>query len=188
MKADAAVQNTSARKLIISLVVLVTVCLVSLIIAGVTSLISLADRIHPIAGTIVFFIQIQMVARVARIYVQRPSPRELVRLYANVAGTAFVASGLESLDLGEMVAPLAVSVVPALKGGIPGLSGISALLVKCVSNGAANAFLTLRVGEVARRYCELTSRCPAELIRKSATAAAVQHLGRIVRENGALVV
>ena len=139
-------------------------------------------------GLIVLFTQIQMVGRIARIYVQRPSPRELVRLYANVAGTAFVASGLESLDLGEMVAPLAVSVVPALKGGIPGLSGISALLVKCVSNGAANAFLTLRVGEVARRYCELTSRCPAELIRKSATAAAVQHLGRIVRENGALVV
>ena len=271
---------------------LITVCLLSLIIAGVTSLISLAERIHPIAGTIVFwsvclaagffalycviayaklpaalvppeeesgpnydaylqalrvrlaanprtrskslataedienavghlsaeadsivrrtastvflstalmqngrldalillFTQIQMVGRVARIYVQRPSPRELMRLYANVAGTAFVASGLESLDLGEMVAPLATSMVPALKGGIPGLSGISALLVRCVSNGAANAFLTLRVGEVARRYCELTSRCPPELIRKSATAAAVQHLGRIVRENGALVV
>src|SRR3984893_6650495 len=271
---------------------MLTVCVVSVIIAGVTSLISLADRMHPVAGTIVFwavclaagffalycaiayarlpaalippeedfgpkhdaylqalrirlaanprtrdltlvtkeeidkavghlsaqadlvvrrtastvflstalmqngrldglivlFTQIQMVGRIARIYVQRPSPRELVRLYANVAGTAFVASGLESLDLGEMVAPLAVSVVPALKGGIPGLSGISALLVKCVSNGAANAFLTLRVGEVARRYCELTSRTSPELIRKSATAVAVQHLGRIVRENGALVV
>ena len=139
-------------------------------------------------GLIVLFTQIQMVARIARIYVQRPSPRELIRLYANVAGTAFVASGLESLDLGEMVAPLAVSVVPALKGGIPGLSGISALLVKCVSNGAANAFLTLRVGEVARGYCELTSRRSPEAIRRSATAAAVQHLGRIVRENGALVV
>ncbi len=278
--------------MIIILAVMITVCLVSLIVAGATSLISLADRIHPVAGTVVFwavcltagffalycaiayarlpaalvppeedsgpkhdvylqalrvrlaanprtrdlpvvtkeeieravatlsaqadlvvrrtastvflstalmqngrldglivlFTQIQMIGRIARIYVQRPSPRELTRLYANVAGTAFVASGLESLDLGEMVAPLAVSVVPALKGGIPGLSGISALLVKCVSNGAANAFLTLRVGEVARRYCELTSRCPAELIRKSATAAAVQHLGRIVRENGALVV
>jgi len=87
-----------------------------------------------------------------------------------------------------MVAPLAVSVVPALKSGIPGLSGISALLVKCVSNGAANAFLTLRVGEVARRYCELTSRHSPEAIRRFATAAAVQHLGRIVRENGALVV
>lgn len=278
--------------MIIVLAVIITVCLVSLIVAGATSLISLADRIHPIAGTVVFwtlclatgffalyftiayarlpaalvppeedsgpmhdaylqalrirlaanprtrdlplvtkeeieraiahlstqadsvvrrtasmvflstalmqngrldglivlFTQIQMVGRIAHIYVQRPSPRELVRLYANVASTAFVAGGLESLDLGEMVAPLAVSVVPALKGGIPGLSGISALLVKCVSNGAANAFLTLRVGEVARRYCELTSRCSPELIRKSATAAAVQHLGRIVRENGALVV
>ena len=278
--------------MIIILAVMITVCLVSLIVAGATSLISLADRIHPVAGTVVFwavcltagffalyctiayarlpaalvppeedsgpkhdaylqalrvrlaanprtrdlplvtreeieravghlsaqadlvvrrtastvflstalmqngrldglivlFTQIQMVGRIARIYVQRPSPRELMRLYANVVGTAFIASGLESLDVGEMVAPLAVSVVPALKGGIPGLSGISALLVKCVSNGAANAFLTLRVGEVARRYCELTSRCPAELIRKSATAAAVQHLGRIVRENGALVV
>jgi len=291
-KADVAVQNPNARKFIIILAALISVCVVSLVIAGVTSLMSLADRIHPIAGTIVFwsicaaagflalycgvayarlpaalvppeevsgpkhdaylqalrlrlaanprtrdmplatneeieaavgqlsveadsvvrrtastvflstalmqngrldgliilFTQIQMVGRIARIYVQRPSPRELVRLYANVAGTAFIASGLESLDLGEMVAPLAVSVVPALKGGIPGLSGISVLLVKCVSNGAANAFLTLRVGEVARRYCELTSRCPPELIRKSATAAAVQHLGRIVRENGALVV
>jgi hypothetical protein len=139
-------------------------------------------------GLVVLFTQIQMVGRIARIYDQRPSPRELVRLYANVAGTAFVASRLESLELGEMVAPLAVSIVPALKSGIPGMGGISALLVRCVSNGAANAFLTLRVGEVARRYCELTSRCPAEVIRKSATAAAVQHLGRIVRENGALVV
>jgi hypothetical protein len=285
-------QNFNARKIIIALVVLVTVCVLSLIVAGVTSLISLAERIHPLAGSIVFwtlilaagffalycviayaklpaalippeeefgpkhdaylealrvrlagnprtrgislsteaeienaigvlsaeadsvvrrtastvflstalmqngrldalillFTQIQMVGRVARIYVQRPSPRELIRLYLNVAGTAFISSGLESLDLGEMVAPLATSVVPALKGGIPGLSGISALLVKCVSNGAANAFLTLRVGEVARRYCELTSRTSPELIRKSATAAAVQHLGRIVRENGALVV
>jgi len=292
VKTAAAAPNSSARKIIVVLAVLITVCLLSLIIAGVTSLISLAERIHPIAGTIVFwsvclaagffalycviayaklpaalvppeeesgpkydaylqalrvrlaanprtrskslataedienavghlsaeadsivrrtastvflstalmqngrldalillFTQIQMVGRVARIYVQRPSPRELMRLYANVAGTAFVASGLESLDLGEMVAPLATSMVPALKGGIPGLSGISALLVRCVSNGAANAFLTLRVGEVARRYCELSSRCPPELIRKSATAAAVQHLGRIVRENGALVV
>jgi Domain of unknown function (DUF697) len=292
VRAAAEAQNSSTRRIVFVLAVTTTVCLVSLIIAGLASLISLADRIHPIAGTIVFwvvclvaglfalyyaiaytrlppalgppeedsgpkydaylqalrsrlaanprtrdlpvvtkeeiekaighlsaqadsvvrrtastvflstalmqngrldglivfFTQIQMVGRIARIYVQRPSPRELMRLYANVAGTAFVASGMESLDLGEMVAPLAVSVVPALKGGIPGLSGISALLVKCVSNGAANAFLTLRVGEVARRYCELTSRHSPEAIRRSATAAAVQHLGRIVRENGALVV
>src|SRR5215813_2618056 len=292
MSAHAADQDSGLRRIILVLLALGVVSMLSLIVAGATSLISLADRIHPIAGIIAFwgiclaagffalycaiayaqpppalappnetsgpkheaylqalrsrlannprtrelplgtsaeieaaiahlsqeadlvvrrtastvflstalmqngrldglivlFTQIQMVGRIARIYVQRPSPRELVRLYANVGGTAFVASGLESLDLGEMVAPLATSMVPALKSGIPGLGGISALLVKCVSTGAANAFLTLRVGEVARRYCELTSKCPPELIRKSATAAAVHHLGRIVRENGALVV
>jgi hypothetical protein len=292
MSAAAADQNSSVRKIVLVVVALGVVSMLSLIVAGATSLISLAERIHPVAGTIAFwsiclaagffalyclityarlpaalvppketsgprhdafwralrsrlatnprtrdlpldtpaeveaavarlskeadsvvrrtastvflstalmqngrldglivlFTQIQMVNGIARVYVQRPSPRELIRLYVNVAGTAFVASGLESLELGEMVAPLAVSVVPALKSGIPGMSGISALLVKCVSTGAANAFLTLRVGEVARRYCELTSRSSPEAIRKSATAAAVQHLGRIVRENGALVV
>src|SRR5438034_10460185 len=41
--------------MIIILAVMITVCLVSLIVAGATSLISLADRIHPIAGTIVFW-------------------------------------------------------------------------------------------------------------------------------------
>lgn len=282
--------------MIIGVVVLLTVCVVALVITGMTSLISLADRIHPVAGNVVFwtivlaaagaalyfaiaysrlpsalippqetsgpkheaymealrirltgnprtrgmsvvteeeiesalailsaeadsvvrrtastvflttalmqngrldalillFTQIQMVTRVARLYVQRPSPREMVRLYVNVASTAFISNSLESLDIGAMLAPFATSIVPAVKGDIanriPGLGGISALLVKCVSNGAANAFLTLRVGEVARSYCELTSRSSPELIRKSATAAAVQHLGRIVRENGALVV
>ena len=43
-------------------------------------------------GLIVLFTQIQMVGRIARIYVQRPSPRELLRLYANVGGTAFIAT------------------------------------------------------------------------------------------------
>src|SRR5437764_6031045 len=67
---------------------------------------------------ILLFTQIQMVGRVARIYVQRPSPRELLRLYANVAGRAFLASAIEMLDLGEMVATLASSMVPAHKVGI----------------------------------------------------------------------
>src|SRR5712671_4074208 len=229
MSAHAADQNSSLRKIILVLLALGVISMLSLIVAGATSLISFAERIHPVAGTVVFwgiclaagffalycliayaqlppalvppketsgpkheaylqtlrsrlsnnprtrelsvgtdaeveaaiahlskeadlvvrrtastvflstalmqngrldglivlFTQIQMIARIARIYVQRPSPRELLRLYANVGGTAFVASGLESLDLGEMVAPLAVSVVPALKSGIPGLSSIS---------------------------------------------------------------
>ena len=138
-------------------------------------------------GLVVLATQLRMIWRVARVYVQRPSPRQMVHLYANVAATAFIAGRLEELDIGQMFAPLATSALPALKAGIPGLHGISALLVRCVSNGAANAFLTLRVGEVARRYCALTTNVSRDQIRISATAEAVSHLRRIVAENGALV-
>src|SRR6516225_11322802 len=50
-----AAENSGARRIIIPLVVLTTVCVLSLIVAGVTSLISLADRIHPVVGSIVFW-------------------------------------------------------------------------------------------------------------------------------------
>src|SRR6516162_7987798 len=48
-------QNRGLRKVIIGLVVLLTVCVASLVFAGLTSLISLADRIHPVAGSVVFW-------------------------------------------------------------------------------------------------------------------------------------
>jgi len=47
--------NSNARTLLIGIAVLMGVCLASLIIAGATSLISLAERIHPVAGTIAFW-------------------------------------------------------------------------------------------------------------------------------------
>ena len=50
-----AAENSGARKIVIGIAVLTTVCLLSLIVAGVTSLISLAERIHPLAGSIVFW-------------------------------------------------------------------------------------------------------------------------------------
>src|SRR5437763_13849517 len=52
---EPAAENSGARKIVITLVVLTTVCVLSLIVGGVTSLISLADRIHPVAGSVVFW-------------------------------------------------------------------------------------------------------------------------------------
>src|SRR5436190_13237107 len=49
-------KTTGARKIIIGAVVLLTVCVIALVITGLTSLITLADRIHPVAGSIVFWI------------------------------------------------------------------------------------------------------------------------------------
>ena len=55
MSAHAADQNSGLRKIILVLLALGVVSMLSLIIAGATSLISLADRIHPVAGTVVFW-------------------------------------------------------------------------------------------------------------------------------------
>ena len=46
--------NSNARTLLIGIAVLMSVCIASLLIAGATSLILLAERIHQVAGTIVF--------------------------------------------------------------------------------------------------------------------------------------
>src|SRR5213083_720267 len=55
MSAHAADQNSGPRRIILVLLALGVVSMVSLIVAGATSLISLADRIHPVAGTSVFW-------------------------------------------------------------------------------------------------------------------------------------
>src|SRR4026209_990288 len=55
MSARAADQNSGPRKIIVVLLALGVISMLSLIIAGATSLISLADRIHPVAGTVVFW-------------------------------------------------------------------------------------------------------------------------------------
>src|SRR5262249_58818904 len=55
MSANAADQNSSLRKIILVLVALGAISMLSLIVAGAMSLISLADRIHPVAGTVVFW-------------------------------------------------------------------------------------------------------------------------------------
>ena len=55
MSAHAADQNSGLRRIILVLLALGVISMVSLIVAGATSLISLADRIHPVAGTVVFW-------------------------------------------------------------------------------------------------------------------------------------
>jgi hypothetical protein len=134
-------------------------------------------------GLAVLLTQTRMVWQIARLYVQRPSARDMIYLYGNVAGTALFASGLENFDMSDIFAPVTASMAPAVFSAIPGAAGVSHFVVRCVSHGAANAFLTLRVGEVARRYCEAISPTSRQEIRLGATAAAVSHLRRIVTEN-----
>jgi Domain of unknown function (DUF697) len=126
--------------------------------------------------------QSRMVWRIARLYYQRPTLRDLVQLYANVAGTAFLASEFEDIDIGEQVEPVLSSTLGALAVAIPGVQLAASILVNSVLTGTANAFLTLRVGIIARRYCGSLVLAEKRTLRRAASAEAAKLLGSIVKQ------
>ncbi len=144
----------------------------------VTTAISQSGRLDAL---FVLLAQTKMIYRISSLYHQRPSVRELIRLYANVGATAFIAAELDDLDIGQQVEPVIASAMgTSLVSAVPGFSGIASLVTNSLMDGAANAFLTLRVGMIARQYCGLLVRSDRKTIRRSATLMAAQLLGSIV--------
>lgn len=125
-------------------------------------------------GLVVFAAQTRLIWQVAHVYYQRPSLRDFVQLYANVASTAFIAAGIEDIDVDVLIGTIFGSTVAA----IPGMH----LLASSVLSGSANAFLTLRVGMITKEYCRCTTRVEKKGLRRAATVKAAKLLGSIVRE------
>jgi hypothetical protein len=123
---------------------------------------------------VVLAAQTRLIWQVARLYYQRPSLRDFAQLYVNVASTAFIAAGIEDIDVDVLVGTIFGSTVAA----IPGMH----LLASSVLSGSANAFLTLRVGMITKEYCRCTVRIEGTGLRRAATFKAAKLLGSIVRE------
>jgi hypothetical protein len=123
---------------------------------------------------VVLAAQTRLIWQVAHIYYQRPSLRDFVQLYANVASTAFIAAGIEDVDVDVLVSTVFGSTVAA----IPGMH----LLASSVLSGSANAFLTLRVGMITKEYCRCTVQVERQGLRRATTLQAAKLLGSIVRE------
>ncbi|MDR2613819.1 MAG: YcjF family protein [Candidatus Accumulibacter sp.] len=138
-------------------------------------------------GLFVLVSQLRLVWRVASIYHGRPSPRQMLSLYGNVGANVLVADNLQEIDFAEIATPIVAAIFPSIKGGIPGLQGVSTLLVNSLSNGAANAFLTLRVGLIAKAYCAALSAPAENSVRRSSTVEALSLVAGIVREQGGRV-
>jgi hypothetical protein len=133
-------------------------------------------------GLIVLLAQSKMLWQIAHVYYQRPSVRDLALLYGNVASTALIASQIEDVDLAEHVQPLLSGALGSAAGAIPGLHAASTLLVSAIMSGTANAFLTLRVGIVAKTYCGALVLPERRTLRRAAVAQAAQMLGAIARD------
>lgn len=123
---------------------------------------------------VVFAAQTRLIWRIAHVYYQRPSLRDFVQLYANVASTALIAAGVEDIDVDVLVGTVFGSTIAA----VPGMH----LLASSVLSGSANAFLTLRVGMITKEYCRARTRVEKKGLRRAATVQAAKLLGSIVRE------
>lgn len=123
---------------------------------------------------VVFAAQTRLIWQIAHVYYQRPSLRDFLQLYANVASTAFIAAGIEDVDIDALVGTVFGSTVAA----IPGMH----ILTSSILTGSANAFLTLRVGMITKEYCRCTTKIEKRGIRRAATLQAAKLLGSIVRD------
>lgn len=112
---------------------------------------------------IVLVLLARLVWRVSSIYDQRPHPRDMVRLYINVAGTALAAGALEEAGLEEHVHALLGPLLTASPlASVPGASHVGTLLAAALVDGSANALLALRVGIVTRNMLSpVLPGCPA---------------------------
>lgn len=137
---------------------------------------------------IVLASQLRLVWQVMSIYHLRPTPRQALYVYANVGGALLVANSLEDVDFAEITSPLLNAVAPALAASVPGLGGISRLVANSLANGAANAFLTLRVAMLTKQYCQALVCPEPSAVRRSASMDALALLTEVSRDSGARVV
>ncbi|MDO8671204.1 MAG: DUF697 domain-containing protein [Dehalococcoidia bacterium] len=139
-------------------------------------------------GLMVLVAQSQLVWRVAHVYNQRPSVQELVRLYTNVAFTTFASVQIEDLDVGDQVqSVLAPAITASAFSAIPGAGAVASVLTHAMVDGSANAFMTLRLGVIAKRYCSSYTGAKRPMLRRLASAEAAAMLGSIAIESGAVV-
>jgi hypothetical protein len=135
---------------------------------------------------IVISAQLRMVREIAALYYQRPRPRELWGLYANVGAAAFVAGELQD---SEVLAVLGAPVTAGISGFIPlsGTDPLVSLLVNSLLDGSANAFLTLRIGALAKRYCGLRLEGDRRAVARSASMEAAGLLAGVVSQGASRI-
>lgn len=104
---------------------------------------------------IVFVSLCRLVWRVSAIYNQRPHPREIASLYWAVVTSTFLALSLEELDISTEISvgfgQAFHAMAPAgLTASIPFAGKALQTFTTSVIDGAANCYLTLRTGIIAR--------------------------------------
>ncbi len=133
--------------------------------------------------------QSKMVWKIAHIYYQRPNLKDLINLYVNVGTATFLASEIEDMDLTEQFQPVLRAMMKnTATKSIPIVGSTANLVMDSLLEGTTNAFLTLRVGIIAKRYCGSYDGYNKGLVRKRAYVEASEMLGKIVLKSSGRVI
>lgn len=102
----------------------------------------------------VFATQMRMVWKIAHVYYQRPTLREMMGVYRTVGINSFVASEIEDLDISRQIEPVATALFRNASGkSVPLIGPTASIILDSLMEGSTNAFLTLRVGILTKKYC-----------------------------------
>jgi hypothetical protein len=131
--------------------------------------------------------QIRIVWKVAHVYWQRPSLRNLQQLYTNVALHTMAAAGIEEIDLSQQIQPILNAVLKSPGKHIPVVGGAANIITDSILEGTINSFLTLRVGVLTKNYCAPEMHTIDEIKSNSFLEASVL-LKKLVLKSSAKVV
>jgi len=131
---------------------------------------------------LVLIAQVRMIWQIAHVYKTRPHWQETIRLFTNVVATAFIAGSIDDINIDSQVELLVKSALGSSLSAMPGVGGVSTFFVRSILSGATNAFLTLRVGIITKRYCSALTALDRKTVRKTALTEAGKLLGTIVVE------
>jgi hypothetical protein len=137
----------------------------------------------------VFITQTKMVWDLAHVYYQRPAPRDMLALYANVGAATFLAAQIEDLDFSEQLEPVFGTLLQntALKS-VPFVGSVTNVITDSLLEGTINAFLTLRVGVITKQYCGSVSAFNPKVARRAAFKEAAGMLRTLIMQSSGQVV
>jgi len=128
----------------------------------------------------VLIAQTKLVWQLTHLYNQRPTLKYMVKLYGNIAATTLIVSELDDMNLAKYIEPgLSTLLGTSVLKMVPGAQVGAQIITNSIIEGTANAFLTLRVGVITKRYATALKLEEKWSIRKSASLEAAKMLGSI---------
>jgi hypothetical protein len=133
--------------------------------------------------------QSTMVWKIAHIYYQRPTLRQLAYLYANVGAASFLAAELEEIDITQQLEPVIKSFFNNAAGkSIPVIGPTAHMVMDSLLQGATNSFLTLRVGNITCTYCASPAFLSRKQIKNNALKEAARQLKKVISDSSGQIV